>query len=226
MLVIRLVRPVLSATHWTPLAVAAALSLLIISMVDTGAGLGWGTAFTLLRMTAVLLGAAAAFTVPDAMDADTAATPVPRRVRQGLRCALGALGAGVVWSAACVVAVARLRAGDELRVPGMALEAAVCAAVGLLSASVAARLHSGRVAGLAGTGGLLAAVSVSLAARGPYWPWLYPQEDNWEVVHHGWLATLVVVTVLLGPACGDLRSRFRRPVRRGPRGRGRPAPRW
>ncbi|MFG1749829.1 hypothetical protein [Streptosporangium sandarakinum] len=223
-LVGRLVR--LRATGDDPLAVAAALALLMISAVAAGAALGWGTALTLLRMTAVLLGAAAAFTVSDAMDADTGATPVPRRARQGLRRALGALGAGLTWAAACAIAVARLRAGDELRAPGMAVEAAVCVAVGLLSASVAARLHPGRVAGLAGTGGLLAAVSVSLVARGPYWPWPYPQEDGWEEVRHGWLAALVVVVALLGPACGDLRSRIRRPVRRGRCGRGRPAPRW
>ncbi|WP_425443254.1 ATP-binding cassette domain-containing protein [Streptosporangium canum] len=63
----------------------------------------------------------------------------------------------------------------------------------------------GRAAALAGMGGLLVIVSVSLVLRGPYWPWLYPEEENWEIVHHGWLAVLPPVLAALNWAGRDLR---------------------
>ncbi|WP_157529861.1 hypothetical protein [Microtetraspora niveoalba] len=168
------------------------------------AALSAGTALTLLRMMGVLLGAAAGFAVIDEMSASTAATPVSRRLRQWLRCGFGGLAAGFSWALASAVASARLPEGAELRVPGMAVEAAVCVALGLLAASVAGRVHQGRAAALAATGALLAIVSVSLVTRGPYWPWLYPQEGNWEAVHYGWLAVLPPALAALHWAGRDL----------------------
>ncbi|MEU1725791.1 hypothetical protein [Nonomuraea sp. NPDC005692] len=204
MLVIQLIRPIARAIDWIPLAVTGTLAVVMASVIEAGAALGVGTAFTLLRMMGVVLGAAAGFAVIDEMTASTGAAPVPRWLRQWLRCGFGGLSAGLFWGIACAVAVARLPAGGELRVAGMAVEAAVFA-IGLLSASVAGRMHQGKAAALAGMGGLVVILSVSLVLRGPYWPWLYPEEENWEIVHYGWVAVLPPVLVALGWESRDLR---------------------
>ncbi|WP_433258091.1 hypothetical protein ACQPYK_22425 [Streptosporangium sp. CA-135522] len=204
MLVIQLIRPIARAIDWIPLAVTGMLAVVMASLLEAGSALGVGTAFTLLRMIGVLLGAAAGFAVIDEMTVSTAAAPVPRWLHQWLRCGFGGLTAGLLWGIACAVAVARLPEGGELRAAGMAAEAAVCIAIGLLTASVAGRVHRGKAAALAGMGGLLVIVSVSLVLRGPYWPWLYPQEANWEIVHYGWLALLPPVLAALSWANRDL----------------------
>ncbi|MFF3665358.1 hypothetical protein [Microtetraspora malaysiensis] len=200
MLLIHLLRPIARAIDWIPLAATGAAAVLMAALIDAGSPLGSGTAFTLLRMTGVMLGAAAGFAVIDEMTASTAATPTPRALRQWVRCAYGGLAAGASWSAACAVASARLAEGGSLRVAGMAVEAAVCVTLGLLAASVAGRAHQGKAAALAGMGALLAVFSVTLVLRGPYWPWLYPEEANWEVVHYGWAAVLPPALVALGRA--------------------------
>ncbi|MFI6597450.1 hypothetical protein ACIBHX_14445 [Nonomuraea sp. NPDC050536] len=205
MLVIQLIRPVARAIDWIPLAVTGMLAVVMASVMEAGSALGVGTAFTLLRMMGVMLGAAAGFAVIDEMTVSTGATPVPRWLRQWLRCGLGGLTTGLMWGIACAIAVARLPEGGQLKVAGMAAEAAVCIAIGLLTASIAGRMHQGKAAALAAMGGLLVIVSVSLVLRGPYWPWLYPEEENWEIVHHGWLAMLPPILAALGWASRDLR---------------------
>ncbi|MER5424026.1 hypothetical protein [Streptosporangium roseum] len=205
MLVIQLIRPIARAIDWLPLAVTGMLAVVMASVIEAGSPLGVGTAFTLLRMMGVMLGAAAGFAVIDEMTASTGAAPVPRWLRQWLRYGFGGLTAGLLWGIACAIAVARLPEGGQLKVAGMAVEAAVCIAIGLLSASVAGRMHQGKAAALAGMGGLLVIVSVSLVLRGPYWPWLYPEEENWEIVHYGWVAVLPPVLAALGWESRDLR---------------------
>ncbi|GGS49262.1 hypothetical protein GCM10010156_04910 [Planobispora rosea] len=197
MLVIRLLRPVARAVDWTPLAAAGVLVVLLVSLIGTGSALDPEISLMLLRMAGVLLGTAAGFAVVDAMDASTAAAPAPRGLRHRIRCALGGLTAAAFWAVACAVAVARLPQGGTFPVPGAAVEAAACVAAGLLAASVAGRVHQGKAAALAGTGGLLGVVAVSLALRGPYRPWIYPDEDTWGVVHRGWLAALALLLLAL-----------------------------
>ncbi|WP_127933342.1 hypothetical protein [Nonomuraea polychroma] len=199
---IQLIRPIVRAIDWIPLAVTGTLAVVMASVIEAGSTLSVGTAFTLLRMMGVMLGAAAGFAVIDEMTASTDATPVPR---QWLRCGFGGLTAGLLWGMACAIAATRLPQGGQLRVAGMAVEAAVCIAIGLLTASIAGRMHQGKAAALAGMGSLLVIVSVSLVLRGPYWPWLYPDEENWEIVHYGWLAVLLPVLVALNWASRDLR---------------------
>ncbi|MEW9556386.1 hypothetical protein [Nonomuraea sp. NPDC050783] len=205
MLVIQLIRPIVRAIDWIPLAVTGTLAVVMASVIEAGSTLSVGTAFTLLRMMGVMLGASAGFAVIDEMTASTDATPVPRRLRQWLRCGFGGLTAGLLWGMACAIAATRLPQGGQLRVAGMSVEAAVCIAIGLLTASIAGRVHQGKAAALAGMGSLLVIVSVSLVLRGPYWPWLYSDEENWEIVHYGWLAMLPPVLVALNWASRDLR---------------------
>ncbi|NUT41123.1 MAG: hypothetical protein HOV86_14145 [Thermoactinospora sp.] len=192
-----LLRFLIRAIDWAPLAVAGVLAVLLTWLAGTG------ELFTLLRMLGVLLGAAAGFAVADEMGPTIGATPVPRWLRQWLRAGLGGLTAMALWSTACLIAASRM---PTLRVPGMAVEAATCIAVGLLAAAIAGRFHHGRVSGMAGLGGLLAIVSITLALRGPYWPWLYPQEANWEIVHVGWTVALAAALTALGWANRDLRT--------------------
>ncbi|GIH93659.1 hypothetical protein ACFFMN_21210 [Planobispora siamensis] len=195
MLVILLLRPVARAVDWVPLVVAGALALLPVSVINAGSALDPGISLILLRMAGVLLGVAAGFAVADAMGASTAADPVPRGLRHRIRCAFGGLTAAAFWAAACAVVTARLPEGGTLPVPGMAVEAAACVAAGLLAASVAGRAYQGRTVALAGMSGLLAVVAVTTVLRGPYRPWLLPEEDTWDAVHHGWLAALVLLLV-------------------------------
>lgn len=201
MLVIQLVKPIARAIDWVPLAATGTLAVVMALVIEAGVG----TAFTVLRMLGVMLGAAAGFAVIDEMGASTGAAPVPRWLRQWLRCGFGAAAAGLSWGVACAIAVARLPEGGQLKVAEMAVEAAVCITIGLLAASIAGRLHQGKAAALAGMGGLLVIVSVSLVLRGPYWPWLYPDERNWELVHRGWLAVLPLTLAALSWANRDLR---------------------
>jgi hypothetical protein len=202
---ISLLRALGRAIDWTPLGVAAVVTALLALVVDVGAANGLELALLLARMSGLMLGAAAAFALVDAMTASTGPTPVPRWLRQWMRTLLAFTVAAAHWAAVASVLALRLPAGIRLPLAGAAVEAAVCVMVGLAGAAVAVRRNQGRQAGLAGaiTQLVLGAGTLFFGAG----PWPAAGDPDWEVVHRGWAATLPVLALCLLMANRDLRGR-------------------
>ncbi|GAA4576755.1 hypothetical protein [Planotetraspora kaengkrachanensis] len=198
-----LVRPLTRAIDWSPLAIAGSLIVCVAALVPPGEPLGPVPALTLLRMAALLLGAAAGFALVDAMSASTAAVPVPRWVRQWARTAMALTAAGLVWGATYAIVSARLARGVAVTPSGLAVEAAVCMLVGVAGAATAVRRHSGRQAALAGAAAQLAACVAALITGGGVWPSL--GDEQWDLTHAWWLAALPLPVLVLVAAHRDVR---------------------
>ncbi|GAA3413841.1 hypothetical protein [Streptosporangium vulgare] len=80
--------PLARAIDWAPLAAVAVFTAALVSLVEMGSELSAGTALDLMRVGGALLGGAAAFALVDPVATNAGPAPVPRWVRQGLRCLL------------------------------------------------------------------------------------------------------------------------------------------
>lgn len=142
-----LVRPLTRAIDWTPLAVAVPLTVALIAPLGL---LVPDNAPVMQRIAALLLGSAAAFALVDPLDRDTAATPVPRWLRQGLRAGMALMVAASAWAAVCVITTSRMP--EEVRPPlsALATEASALIVVGLVGAAFALRHQANRSKALAG----------------------------------------------------------------------------
>ncbi|GAA3012605.1 hypothetical protein [Streptosporangium longisporum] len=203
-----LLRPLVRATDWTPLAVAAPLTTALAAVVQPGEPVDPRLGLLVLRASAMLLGTAAAFALVDAMDTGTAATPVPRWIRQWTRTLMAAALAAAGWGVTYAIVTVRLAPGDAPPLPGTAVEAAGCVLAALAGAALAVRRHPGRQAALAGAAVLLA---LTVAARLPgsaAWP--EPGDPRWDVVHAWWSAALPLPVLVLAWAHRDARERTRR----------------
>ncbi|GAA3254232.1 hypothetical protein [Nonomuraea helvata] len=198
--VIALLRPLARAIDWLPVAVAAALTLLLAVVVSPGADLEAGHGLLLLRMAGVLLGAAAAFALVDGMEVSTGAVPVPRWVRQWARTIMAGTAVGVAWAATYAVVALRVPPGSP-SLAGAAVEAALCVLVGLAGAAPAVRRNHARPAGLAGA--VVVLVLYVVTQRAGAWP--VPTSAEWDTVHAWWLATMPLPLLVLAVAHRDVR---------------------
>ncbi|MEV4113799.1 hypothetical protein [Nonomuraea sp. NPDC049695] len=149
-----LIRPLTRAIDWKPLALTVPVTVGLMAPLGL---LFPEIALGVQRMSALLLGGAAAFGLADAMDPDTAAAPVPRRLRQWLRTAMTVIPATLAWAAVHVI-TAR---GMPLR--EVVVEAAVLLLIGLVVTGFAVR-H--RAAGLAGGAALLIVIAATIPLLG------------------------------------------------------------
>jgi hypothetical protein len=207
-----LIRPVVRAIDWTPLLVACAVTLgLALIMAPTPY-----IASLVLRMSGLLLGAAAAFALVDPMAGSAGATPVPRWLRQWLRTVLAMGLAALAWGAA--LEIAAVRVPSTLPRAGLVLEAAVTLMVSLAAAAVAVRRLPGRPAAFSGVVAQLATAAVVIAVLRQNQPWPLIGEPRWDQAHRGWLLALPVPVLLLAIANADpLVLRRRMVARRWPR---------
>jgi drug/metabolite transporter (DMT)-like permease len=189
--VVQLFIPTARAADWT--------AMLVVSVVTIGlAGVARPVPDVLLlvlRMSGVLLGAAAAFILIDPMASSTRATPVPRWRRQWLRTALALGPAMAAW--AVTFALAGRRTTFDLPWAGLALEALVCSAIGVAATAFALRRVPGKVAALAAPAAQVALIGISLLGPDESSPWPSPGSPQWTEVHRYWLAGLVVTLLAL-----------------------------
>ncbi|MBM7772260.1 hypothetical protein JOD54_002464 [Actinokineospora baliensis] len=197
-----LFRPVVRAVDWVPFAGVAVAAVGLA--VATGGDVRPFNLAATVRLTALLLGATAGFALLDPAAAATAATPVPRWIRQWTR-TLVAFGASLaVWAVAFTVLAVRSAKGAQLGTGGYLLEACVCVAAGLAVTAVLARSR-GADRSIAMTG---AAVLFALAAATLFYPgrvWPLPGEPDWAPVHLAWLVVLPLPVLVLAHANRDTR---------------------
>jgi hypothetical protein len=198
-----LVRPLTRAIDWSPLAIAAVIAMSFAALVPPGEPLSPVLALPLLRMTAVLLGAAAGFALVDAMAVSAGAVPVPRWVRQWARTVMAHTAGGLAWVATYAVVAARLAPGVVMPFSGLVVEATVCVLVGLAGSAMAVRRHPGRQAALAGAVVQLALYAGTRILGADAWP--APGDGRWDLAHTWWLAALPLLVLVLIAAHRDVR---------------------
>ncbi len=201
-----LVRPLARAVDWQPLAVVAAFTAGLVTLVEHGEALPGGDALVLMRVCGTLLGAAAAFGLVDAMSADLDAAAVPRWVRQALRCLLPGGAAIAIWLAAFSYVLTRLPEGSLFPVGDLLIEMGVCLGIALAAAATAVRLAPGRQAAMAAVVVQLATVLATILL--PQQVRLWPPTCGfgyWDQAHLFWLAMLPLPYLWLIVAGRDLR---------------------
>ncbi|MEO3809528.1 hypothetical protein ABGB17_11060 [Sphaerisporangium sp. B11E5] len=201
-----MLRPLARTIDWTPLAVSALLTVPLALFAGAGADPGPALyyAVVLLRLSAILIGAAAGFVLVDPLAAGTGPVPVPRWLRQGVRALLGVAAGTLIW--ACVFTVVRSRLpGVPLPLAGLAAEAGVCLALALACTASTLRRYPDRPAALVGAVVLSGVLAATLFLRGDASPWIMPGEPGWEEVHRVWLAVSPLPVIWLAVANRDLR---------------------
>jgi hypothetical protein len=170
-----------------------------------------------VRLTAVLLAAAAAGCLDDSCDALTVTTPVGRARQRRVTLALTAAAVLAGWSAmlVAVVATSPQPLGGSGAVVGLVAEVVALGAVAVLLATALARSGQGWAAGA--SGGLALVVGLVLSREVPRlgWLWLQPNEAHWRAAHAGWssigIVALAAVSCLARDPAGPLALRRARP---------------
>jgi hypothetical protein len=165
-----------------------------------------GETLTFLRLTALLLGAAAAFTLADDMAVNTAALPSPRWLRQWMRTFLALGSAAIGWTATYLAATAWAADGVNPPLATTALEAAVGVTLGLTGAAFGVRRVPDRHGAVAGMATLFTAFVGSLFLPGDWSPWPSPGDHRWDTIHTGWLLVAPVTMAALTIAHRDTRG--------------------
>lgn len=201
-----LIRPLVRAIHWHPL-------LAVTPIVPAAAGLFGALiegdlspdlALVMLRVNGLLLGAAAAFALADQMAGSTAATPVPRWLRQWLRTGLALGYAAAAWAVGYRVVAAWPTAASSWL--DTTVEGAVCVVAGLAGAAFAVRRTPERHAAATGAATPFALTLTSLFLPARWSPWPSIGAANWDTAHTGWLAALPVALAAIAIAHRDTRS--------------------
>ncbi|GII54815.1 hypothetical protein Pth03_32040 [Planotetraspora thailandica] len=198
-----LLRPLIRAIDWVPLAVTVSISLCLAAGMEPGDPLEPGLGLLILRTSAILLGSAAAFALTDAMaPSSAAAAPVPRWLRQWERTLLAGAASALGWGLTSAIVVARLAPGATLGFPGTALEAAICLLAGPAAAAVAVRRYPGKPAALTGAFFLFTGWAAMQLTGPAAWAGPYGGQGNAAL---WWAAALVVALVVLAAAHRDVR---------------------
>lgn len=205
-----LLRPLLRAADWAPLAWAAATALGLLGATALVSGtVVTCDALVLLRLSAAVLGAAAGFCLVDPMAYGTLPLPVPRWLRMWMRTALAAGAALTAWCAALAIMIVSLPKGSSLLIGDVSLEAGTCVLAGLSGAAVAVRLRPahGRTAALVGAAAQLALLVLTLFLTADLWMWPLQSDPRWPGAHRIWTAVLPLPLVALAVANRGLPGR-------------------
>jgi hypothetical protein len=100
-------------------------------------------------------------------------------------------------------AVIALRTTKDLPFSGLALEALVCATMGVAATALVVRQVEGQVAALAGLAAQVALIAISFVVPDDSSPWPMPGSPQWTDVHRIWLAGLVASLLVLAGANTD-----------------------
>jgi hypothetical protein len=186
-----LVPHLVAAASWWPLLAAVPLAALaqFAVLLDEPPE---RAVLTGLWLAAGVLGAGAAFALPDAM-ASTVITPVPRWVRQWLRTGLAVTPAGLIWISLYLLAE---RASGVDLTGFVALQAAVCGLLPVAVTAVATRRRDSPSGALPGpvAQGVVLVGTLFLPDRSS--PWSVPSGE-WTAVQRAWPVALALVLVTL-----------------------------
>ncbi|MEU8146510.1 hypothetical protein [Nonomuraea sp. NPDC048901] len=199
-----LLRPLVRAIDWAPLAVVTLFTAALVTLADFGQPLTSAMGLILLRIAGTLLGSAAAFALVDAMSGGP--EPVPHRLRQAQRCLLAGGPAVAVWLGAFAYVLSRLPEETLFPVGDMLIEVGVCLGIGLAAAATAVRYAAGRQAAMAAVVVQLVLVlgTILLPPEVRLWP---PTcgFGHWDEAHRFWLFALPVPYLWLVVSGRDLR---------------------
>ncbi|MGV9556607.1 ABC transporter [Streptomyces sp. NPDC003522] len=203
--------PVWRSLPWAALTATAGSGLLLAAstrLPDQAPGAAWG--LVVLRLTALTGGMGLAFLLDDPARHTTAASPLGRPLRAGLRLAMILPLTALWWTTALLL----LPGPTRPPLGPVTLEALATAACAVALATVTVRLTDGAQVGkeVVVRLGALAAVAVLVPAR---WGLLtLPGHRWWEETHVRW-AVLLVLTLASTALCTPEPLR-RRPVRPTP----------
>ncbi|MEU7834303.1 hypothetical protein [Nonomuraea sp. NPDC049129] len=199
-----LLRPLVRAIDWAPLAVVTLFTAALVTLADFGQPLTSAMGLILLRIAGTLLGSAAAFALVDAMSGGP--EPVRHRLRQAQRCLLAGGPAVAVWLGAFAYVLSRLPEETLFPVGDMLIEVGVCLGIGLAAAATAVRYAAGRQAAMAAVVVQLVLVlgTILLPPEVRLWP---PTcgFGHWDEAHRFWLFALPVPYLWLVVSGRDLR---------------------
>ncbi|WP_336298809.1 ABC transporter [Streptomyces cinnabarinus] len=200
-----LIRPVWRTLPWPALGTGAAVGLLVAWMSRLYAeNFDPWLALNTLRTAALAFALGLAFVLDDPARHTTAAVPVPRFVRQGLRLALVAPVAVLWWTAAVLLVPAELRPP----VGATTLEAGAACALALAGAAAWIRRSQEPEPGVSVAAAVLtAAVLAGLLLPDDWKLFVAADDPAWDAAHGRW-------GVLLGAAVVGWTIWAREPVRR------------
>ncbi|MET8098892.1 ABC transporter [Streptomyces sp. NPDC005236] len=192
-----LLRPVCRSLPRWALITGAVLGLLpaAASRMVSGPPDPW-LCLNLLRSSALALALGLAFLLDDPARHTTAAVPVRRPVRTGLRLGLVVPFTAVCWTAALFLVPAKGRPP----VGAITLEAAAVVVLALASALVAVRYSEAGEPGIAISAGLVGAFFAAALLLPERWElFVGPSDPHWDDAHRRWAGVLAVAA--LAGAC-------------------------
>jgi hypothetical protein len=192
-----MVPPVARALPWLPLAVGGVAGLLLAAVprMSSGEPDGW-LALLLLRVAALVFGLGLAFLMDDPARHTTAAVPVRRAVRAGLRVALVAPVAVVWWTAALLL----IPEGVRPPLGDMTLEAAAITALALAGGAAAVRFRDEPEPGRSTAAALLVTGLVAPLLPDGWTLFVQLNADRWDEAHQTW-AWLLTGALLVWAMC-------------------------
>ncbi|MFI5568634.1 ABC transporter [Streptomyces sp. NPDC051740] len=193
-----LLRPTVRTMPWRAIGAAGALGLLLAAVPRLmGEGADGRLALNVLRASAVAFALGTAFVLDDPARHTTAAVPVRRAVRHGLRVLLVAPVAAVWWTAALLLVPAPVRPPAA----AITLEAAAALALALAGSAFAIRRGDGARPGQAVAAFLLVgSVLGPLLTPGSWALFTTPDDTRWAAGHDRW-AVLLCAALLVGAVC-------------------------
>ncbi|MDQ1037180.1 fluoroquinolone transport system permease protein [Streptomyces sp. V3I8] len=180
-------------------AAAAGLLLACAPRMRSGPPAPWLGLFA-LRAAALAFALGLAFLLDDPARHLTAAVPVRRPVRIGLRVALVAPWAVLCWTAALLLVPARARPP----VGALTLEAAATAVLALTAAALATRRRLTTEPGATISTWLLCTAAAAQLLLPHDWTLLVtPDDPRWSSTHTHWALLLAAVTAVGARACTE-----------------------
>ena len=198
-----LVWPVIRAIHWLPLLLVALVVPVLAGLARLARPLTGTEALILLRGAGLLLGAAAAYALVDAMAASTGAVPAPRWLRQWLRTTLALGYATAAW--VVTYGIVGLCAVELPPLPDTGLEVLVCVAVALAGGGFVVRRVPEPPGATGGAAVLFALLVATLFVPAGWSPWAGPDSPHWDAIRTGWLLAVPALLFALALAHRDTR---------------------
>ncbi|MGW1211319.1 ABC transporter [Streptomyces sp. NPDC002499] len=194
-LIRELTLPVWRSLPWRALLASGAMALLLAAIPRMSDEPSTWLAVNLLRTAALVLALGLAFVLDDPARHTTAAVPVRRPVRAGLRLALVAPVLASWWTAALLLVPSSVRppVGD------ITLEAGAAFALALAGATAAIRFTDQAEPGQAVAAGLLVLAILTPLLLPESWALFVAVEDKrWAAAHDRWAVLLTGAAVVWG----------------------------
>lgn len=194
---VRLLRPMVRAVNWVPVAPAGTLALLAVWLIARDDLAGLEERIVAVRIAAVLLALSMAFVLDDTTAELSASTPSPLLLRRSVRVLLMLLPTAILWIGVLWVMVrAPLTEPSSLPIVALTLELGAVVMITMAMAAVLIRWGSSDLGGLPASAALLGLTLVSWLMPEDTRLWVYPGQANWTAAHVWWGVILVAGLVV------------------------------